>query len=673
MNPGQNPPSRRITSAGGTASTSAHSSTRLRRFGGAIIALLAAFNISSALANSDPFLEAQDAFRRGNAAKLHAAAGKLKNHPLAPYVEYYQWRMNIEQSDDAEVEALTAKYSGDYLAEVIRTDWLKHLGHKARWERFAKGWTAISVPDTELRCLALESRRQGPDPLLADDARQLWRSLTDLPEACENFFRTAIQLSLLGGDDVWDRARRQFEAGRYAHARRALSHLPKGQQVDDRVWAALNNKTKMFLDGLLANAALGERNRALASLAILRLARQSPADAADYLNRLGQRIPAAERGALWGAIATQAAMTHQPEALEWFARAKGAALYEEQQRWAVRAALRAGDWSRVRQVIEAMPAPLAEEPAWIYWLGRALKAEGKPEAAAMLWGRIAEQSNFYGLLAAEELDRRFSLPPKAVAPSGEEMTQVAALGSVKRALALFKLELRTEGIREWGWGLRGMSDRQLLAAAEYAKRQHIYDRAINAAEKTQTEHDYSLRYLTPYDDKVRPAAKAAALDDAWVYGLMRQESRFITVAKSSVGAQGLMQLMPATARWVAKKLKLTDYQPSRVSEIDINVMLGTTYLRMVYESLDKHPVLASAAYNAGPGRARRWRDPVRTLEGAIYTESIPFSETRDYVKKVLANAVIYTSLLSGKPDSLKARLGVVKSAAKSAPPDEDLP
>jgi soluble lytic murein transglycosylase len=154
---------------------------------------------------------------------------------------------------------------------------------------------------------------------------------------------------------------------------------------------------------------------------------------------------------------------------------------------------------------------------------------------------------------------------------------------------------------------------------------------------------------------------------------MRQESRFITVAKSSVGAQGLMQVMPATARWVAKKLGLRDYHPSKVAEIDTNVLLGTSYLRMVFESLDKHPVLASAAYNAGPGRARRWRDPQRTLEGAIYTETIPFSETRDYVKKVLANAVIYTSLLSGKPDSLKARLGVIRSAASSAPPDEDLP
>ena len=624
-------------------------------------------------ASGDSFLDAQDAFRRGNVAKLDAAASKLKHHPLMPYVEYYRWRMHLEQGDESSADALITKNEGEYLAEAVRVDWLKYLGKKGQWDRFSAAWTRVASPDAELRCLALESRRRRPDPLLAEDTRALWRSLVDLPEACDDFFRTAFQLSLLNDGDIWDRAQRQVEAGRYAHARKALAYLPKGHQVDDRVWAAMNNKSMQFLDGIAANANAGTRNRELAVLAILRLARQAPAEAADYLTRFKPRLPAEDQAMLWGAVGTQAAMAHRPEALEWFARSRGATLYDEQQRWAVRAALRAGDWGRVRQAIEAMPANLAEEPAWIYWLGRALKADGKPEAAGMLWGKIADQSNYYGLLAAEELDRRFKLPPKALAPSPDEMAEVAALPSVKRALAFFKLDLRTEGIREWAWALRGMSDRQLLAAAEYAKRQHIYDRAINTAEKTQIEHDYSLRYLTPYDDKVRPAAKAQALDDAWVYGLMRQESRFITVAKSSVGAQGLMQLMPATARWVAKKLNMRDYNPSRVSEIDTNVILGTTYLRLVYESLDKHPVLASAAYNAGPGRARKWRDPQRSLEGAIYTESIPFTETRDYVKKVLANAVIYTSLLSGKPDSLKARLGVVKSAANSVTPDEDLP
>jgi soluble lytic murein transglycosylase len=174
-----------------------------------------------------------------------------------------------------------------------------------------------------------------------------------------------------------------------------------------------------------------------------------------------------------------------------------------------------------------------------------------------------------------------------------------------------------------------------------------------------TQHDFSLRYLAPYRDKVEPKARELALDTGWVYGLMRQESRFIIQAKSTVGAQGLMQVMPATAAWVAKKIGLSDYQPKRAMDMDTNITLGTHYMKMVLDGLDDHPVLASAAYNAGPGRAKKWRAEV-PLEGAIYAECIPFNETRDYVKKVMNNTVYYNALFEERPQSLKKRLGVIR-------------
>ena len=220
-------------------------------------------------------------------------------------------------------------------------------------------------------------------------------------------------------------------------------------------------------------------------------------------------------------------------------------------------------------------------------------------------------------------------------------------------------------MREWSWYLRGMDDRQLLAAAQFARRQGAIDRAIAAAERTQLQHDYTLRYPAPFRDEIGAKAREASLDDAWVYGLMRQESRFVMEARSQVGARGLMQLMPTTARWVARKIGYSDYHPSRVAEIDTNVTLGTSYLKMVLDALDNHPVLASAAYNAGPNRARKWRAD-RALEGAIYAETIPFNETRDYVKKVMSNATYYAVLFEEKPVSLKARLGVIKPAGSDS-------
>ena len=235
---------------------------------------------------------------------------------------------------------------------------------------------------------------------------------------------------------------------------------------------------------------------------------------------------------------------------------------------------------------------------------------------------------------------------------------MAANPGLKRSLALFRATLRSEAVREWNWSIRGMDDRSLLAAAEIARRNEVWDRAINTADRTVALHDFSARYLAPYRELFAGEARAQSLEEPWVLGLVRQESRFIASSKSSVGASGLMQLMPATANWVASKLGLKNYSWARVKDVDVNVRLGTAYLKRVLDDLDGHPVLAAAAYNAGPGRARRWRDQ-RPLEGAIYAESIPFPETRDYVKKVMTNTLYYAALMGGSARTLKERLGTV--------------
>jgi soluble lytic murein transglycosylase len=211
----------------------------------------------------------------------------------------------------------------------------------------------------------------------------------------------------------------------------------------------------------------------------------------------------------------------------------------------------------------------------------------------------------------------------------------------------------------------------LLAAAELARREGIFDRAINTADRTAHQHNYKVRFLVPFKDVFNAQSRSAGLEEAWVLGLVRQESRFIAAAKSSAGARGLMQLMPATAKWVAKRNGLRDYSPANVLEVPMNVALGTSYLRMVLDDLG-HPVLASAAYNAGPGRARRWRG-MQPLEGAIYAETIPFNETRDYVKKVMANTMYYSQLIGGKLIPLKERLGLIPAKAAGERPSEELP
>jgi soluble lytic murein transglycosylase len=291
-------------------------------------------------------------------------------------------------------------------------------------------------------------------------------------------------------------------------------------------------------------------------------------------------------------------------------------------------------------------------------LGRSLCALGADEDGKRLLGRIAGEHHFYGQLAAEELGMPLTIPPKAPPPTGVELAEAAARGGLKRALALYRLGLRNEATAEWMWTIRTMDDRALLAAAELARRNGIWDRAINTADKTIALHDFSMRYPAPYGDVLAEQSRVRKLDEPWVLGLVRQESRFIADAKSPAGAKGLMQLLPSTAHWVARKIGMKGFHPSRVTHPRVNVALGTFYLSHVLGGFGDNPVLASAAYNAGPGRARRWCD-AKPLEGAIYVETIPFEETRQYVKKVMANTIYYNALSGGERRSLKSRLGII--------------
>jgi soluble lytic murein transglycosylase len=637
-----------------------------------LLPLLQAQAATGTAAADERFLAAREAFRQGDRARFERFAGELKGYELEAYFDYWRVSTELKDADPAIIRAFLARHEKTYIAEKLRGDWLRQLGKKQQWAEFDRDFPLLGQPEQDLVCYALQSRRARGEASALNEATPLWLTLLEPPEPCYPVLEALILEKRVLADEVWTRVRRQVEANKLAAARYSMNYLPPSQTPDARLIEAVIDRPLPWLSKLPANFSASRMNRELAALAISRIARNDPPVAADQLSRIESKLQAGERGWAWSQVGWQAAQRHIPEALGWYRQAGDAPLSDEVAQWKVRAALRVADWGTVRSTIEKMPSTLAEQPAWTYWLGRAYRAGGRLEDASTLFLKISGSPNFYGNLADDELDRLIMTPPKALAPTREELAQVSANPGVQRSLAFFRMNQRFEGTKEWSWALRGMSDRELLTASDIAHRAGIYDRAIAAADRTKNEHDYSLRYLAPYSDQVRPAAKQLSLDDAWVYGLMRQESRFITSAKSTVGASGLMQLMPATAKWVAHKIGLKDYNHANVNDTGTNVLLGTNYMRMVMESLDNHPVLASAAYNAGPGRARRWRAD-RPLEGAIYAETIPFSETRDYVKKVMSNSVYYSALFDGKPQTIKSRLGTIAPRAGGEAKREELP
>ena len=607
------------------------------------------------------FLAARDAYRTGKAARVAAYAKRFEGHLLEPYLAYWLLYPRLEQATTAEVRAFLTAFPDTPLAQRVRSEWLKNLGKTQQWATFDEEIPRAVNEDLELTCYALQSRmRFNPGETLRE-ARPLWFVGRDMPESCTPLFAALLDGGQLFPGDLWTRIRLALEAGQVRVARHVADSLPRGEAPAARVLESVFSDPAGYL-GRKQFDFTSRAGRETVMFAVHRLARSSPQQAAANWLRLEENFAADDRAYVWGMIGYIGALRHDPDALAWFARAGD--LSDQQLAWRARAALRAGDWREVLAAIDAMTRMESGTAAWRYWKARALKSLGRDLEAVELLRPLAAEYSFYGQLALEELGGRIALPSAAYSPGPRELQVVGGLPGIRRALELYRLGLRVEANREWLYAIRNFGDRQLLTAAEIARRNDIYDRAINTAERTVEEHDFSLRYLAPYRDVLARETAQLDLDEAWVYGLIRQESRFIASARSHAGASGLMQLMPKTAQWVARKLNLKDWRWSRVTDVDMNVSLGTWYLRHVLDTLDGQPVLASAAYNAGPGRARAWR-PATEIEGAAYAETIPFKETREYVKKVMANATYYAVALGQQVQPpLKQRLSVIGARAR---------
>ena len=627
----------------------------------AALALIAvAWPFAPALAQTDAdFLAAKAAFERGDRARLAVLAPKLARHELAPYVEYWQLKAGLEEASSAAVRAYLERYPNTPLADRLRADWLKLLGRTAVWHQFAVDWPPPASDDVELACYGVlyKWQRDGDDALVA--AKPLWFTEKATPEACEPAFAALIQRGDLTPADRRARFRLAHEAGNLRTAQALGAGLPGKDRVPDREFGEVSREPLRALDrGNFAWTTGGGRELAL--FALERAARADAGAARPAWVKVRDRMPEADRRYGNARLAFHAARQLNPAANDWFREAGSVPLSADAHAWRVRAALRAQAWDDVAAAIDAMPEAQRQEAAWRYWRARALAAQGRGDDANALLAVLAGETHFYGVLAAEALGRRF-VPPASVpvTPPADAVAAFAARPAVKRAVKLAELDLRPESQREWIYVVRSLPDDDaLLLAAGYASSVGLYDRAINTADRTQARHDYALRYLAPYRTEFEAAAKAHDVDVALLYAIARQESRFAVDIVSSAGAVGLMQLMPGTARWVAKQLARNDYRPALIGDAELNTQFGAYYFKYWLERLDRMPALAAAAYNAGPGRAQAWRPPA-PLEGAIWVETIPFNETRDYVKKVLANAIVYGHAFNSSQQPLTTRLGTV--------------
>jgi soluble lytic murein transglycosylase len=623
--------------------------------------------IGNYASQDDAFLALRDASRANNADKAELLASTLSDYDIPSYVDYYRLKPLIKDlvAPQADIRDYLSRYDGSAIADRLRNDWLLELGKAGDWATFDEQYPQFVLDDdTQLKCYALTSAALKGNNV-ATQARALLTTPKDYGQGCTGLIGTLAQNGQFTADDVWFQIRLAVESGFAAVARRMTPFV----DADDLQVAQAIDKSALVV---ARGPGAGRSGHELFILALGRIAKNDTGRAAGALNTFNDQLTSSERSLAWAQIALQSALKLEPEAIDYWRQVKGnASLSSDAYQWRVRSALRGGDWKLVRSGIEAMPEVLRTDPTWIYWLARADQSEGKVDQAQQQFQSIADQTNFYGQLALEELGQKIIAVSSTQQFTPAEMAAMTSNQGFRRALRFFDMNLRFEGVREWNWELRKMTDRQLLTAAEFARQNNVLDRMVNTSDRTKVEVDFNQRFPSPHRDVMTTNTQNLGLDMAWVYGLIRQESRFMRSARSNVGASGLMQVMPATAKWVAKKIGLSGFTTDQISDVNTNILLGTNYLSMVLGDLDGSQALASAAYNAGPGRPRAWRSTLPgTVEGAVFAESIPFAETRGYVKNVLSNATYYAALFEGKPQSLKARLGTVapKGFVESALP-----
>lgn len=647
-------------------------------------------------------VEMGKAFKRADRPRLAQLLPQARGHALEPLAAYWELKNRLPEATAADVQGFLTRYANTYHEDRLRNDWLLLLGQRRDWAGFAEHYPGFRMnDDREVRCYALlveHLKNPAANPALAEEVRRNWYGLREADDGCTAAAERLVGTKNLSVQDVWMKARLSIEANRPRAAQNAVQiAAPEAAGMV----AELAAGPAKFLSS--KQIAIRTTRKEIITLALIRLATQDSDAAIEAMEgKWAAQLSSEERNWVWGSIGRQLASrmgtVAAADALRIYAKvSKDTDLSDEHLAWKTRAALRAGNqpnWPLVAAAIAAMEEPARSEPVWIYWRARALLANALPakpatntaiappldEALAALQS-IASPRGFYEQLAMEELGQRIALPARPAPVTAEEKEAARLNPGLNRGLLAIALGLRTEGVREWNYTTNlhqkgGMGDRELLAAAQFACDREVWDRCINTSERTKVEADYPQRYPMPFQSQVVKRSQDIGLNPAYVYGLIRQESRFIMDARSGVGASGLMQVMPATARWTANKIGMTGFTPGQINETATNITIGTAYLKLALDDLGGSMPMAAAAYNAGPGRPRVWRGAAGApvLDAAIWAENIPFLETRDYVKKVLANTTVYAALITGQPQSLKARLGQVGPRDAAAPEaNKDLP
>lgn len=602
------------------------------------------------------FKAAERAIENGLPVKLDS----LKDYPLYPYLVYQDLQKRLARYPREDVHSFLKAYNDSPLASRLRRSWLEKLADDNRWQAFLEDYQPTGQ-DT-LSCWYRRALlNTGQQAAALQDIETLWMRGYSLPDVCDPVFNLWRRQGGFTPERIWKRFGLAIENGN----RRLASYL-KGLMTDDtgraaEFWLRVDRNPRIILQ---ANRLKAGDPRLLAILihGVYRWSQSDSVQAAAALDTLKRRynLPRNQLIDIERRLALLVASRGHKDALKRLTALPPAAVDNRVREWRVRVNLQRENWELALQWLDQLTKDEQATPRWQYWRARALETTGQKKDAQRFYEKAAKQRDYYSFLAADRRQLAYQLNNNPVEVSAKQLAAIEDVPAIQRARELYMLGRIQDGRTEWQYAMAGFDDKALKAAALLAHGWDWHHQVILTLAQAKYWDDLALRFPLSYREQVLNQARNNAINPAWIYAVIRQESAFQKDARSPAGALGLMQIMPATGRRIARTLEVSLPSQYRLLDTDLNIRFGAHYLRYTLDKFQDNPVLATAAYNAGPGRVSQWlqKDTSR-VSADIWIETIPFAETRKYVQRVMEYTIIYSHRM-GSSHTMSSFIGGFK-------------
>ncbi len=606
------------------------------------------------------FSDAVAALESGQLDNFAALKAKSTDYILYPYLEYYDLRNRLSSPSDEELMAFIDTYDTLPLSYRLRTQWLYRLAEDKRWDQYLKVYKGQG--GAKLSCALLEAKlsTDNSDAVLKsvlNSTKSLWLTGKDAPSECDNIFAKFEKSNLLTGKLIWDRIDLAMKSGNTKLATALAKRLSSADRRKVDIWVDVHkNPRKHLTDKKLRKNNLVVRK--ILVHGIKRVARRDAEDAKTLWTDIKRRrgFGRSELAEIDKYIALRAAYQNHPKAYKWLMEVRNKSVDDDVRYWRAMTALRLQDWKALKNSIQQLPSDEKSEPKWKYWMARATEQLKDTDAAKEMFREIAKETNYYGFLASDRLGIPYTFNAESLVRDDSEIRKIAEIPGIQRAYELFKVGLVDEARSEWNSATRKFKTDLLKQASILSHDWGWHHNAITTIAKTPHRQDYDIRFPTPFRDLIFDNADNHDLDPSLIYGVARRESAFRVNARSSVGALGLMQLMPGTARLESKRLGRKKPSSDDILDASNNIFLGSSYLNRLLQRFGGNQALATAAYNAGPRRVDAWIPQSEAVSSDIWVDTLPFKETREYVRAVLAYSTIFDWKLEKKTTLISTRM-----------------